>query len=312
MTPLLIMAMLAGVLAGGSASAERIDEVFKTNPEIQEVPKAKELPADIRGQVVLENVSFHYNGASDEKVLNRVSLTAKPGQTVAILGATGSGKSTLVNLIPRFYDVTDGKITIDGMDIRELTQDSILARVGITPQDTVLFSGTVRENISYGNPQASQEQVIEAAKAAQAHEFILGLPNGYETQIAQRGVNLSGGQKQRIAIARAILRKPKILILDDSTSSVDVETESKIQSALEKVMHESTKFIVAQRISTVLNADKIIVLDKGHIAAQGTHAELMSTSSIYREIYDSQLGDGNHLVREQIHSANEKGVPTND
>lgn len=296
MTPLLIMAMLANNFASGMASAERVYEVFETVPDIKDAPTARDVQKEIQGRVVFEGVSFYYNGACDEKVLEEINFEAEPGETVAVLGATGSGKSTLVNLIPRFYDVTGGKISIDGMDVRDITQDSLFAHIGVTPQETILFSGTVRENISYGKPDASLEEVQGAAKTAQAHDFIMELPHGYDTQIAQRGVNLSGGQKQRIAIARAILRKPKILILDDSTSSVDVETESEIQAAMAEVMRGSTSFIVAQRISTVLNADKIIVLDKGRIAAQGTHVDLMETSPIYKEIYDSQLGDGNHFV----------------
>jgi len=295
MTPLLIMAMLANVVASGMASAERLDEVLSTVPEIQDAPDAIKLPDSIEGRVEFEKVSFFYNGNCEEKVLDEINLTVEPGQNVAILGATGSGKSTLINLIPRFYDVSEGRVMVDGHDIRDIQQDSLLAHIGITPQETILFSGTVRENISYGKPNVSEEEVISAAKAAQAHDFIKGLPKGYDTQIAARGVNLSGGQKQRIAIARAILLKPEILILDDSTSSVDVETETKIQDALEKLIKESTTFVVAQRISTVLRADKIIVIDRGKIAAEGTHTELMKSSPIYREIYDSQLGDGNQL-----------------
>jgi ATP-binding cassette subfamily B protein len=292
MFPLMIMAMLANVLAAGNASAERIDEVLSDTPEVMDQPQAAVLPYDNRGQVVFKDVSFHYNGASDEPVLCGVNLTAEPGQTVAILGATGSGKTTLINLIPRFYDVTEGCVMIDGIDVREIAQDSLLTQVGVSLQEAILFSGSVRDNIRYGRPQASDEAVIAAAKAAQAHEFIMELPQGYDTDIAQRGVNLSGGQKQRIAIARALLVKPKILILDDSTSAVDVETETQIQAALEKLMVDRTSFVVAQRISTVLNADKIVVIDKGQIAAEGTHGELIKSSSIYQEIYDSQLGNG--------------------
>jgi ATP-binding cassette subfamily B protein len=261
-------------------------------PEVQDQPQAAILPDDIRGQVAFEDVSFHYNGSSDEPVLCGVNLTAEPGETVAILGATGSGKTTLINLIPRFYDVTGGSVTIDGVDVRDIAQDSLLSQIGVALQEAILFSGSVRENIRYGKPEASDEAVIAAANAAQAHEFIVELPQGYDTDIAQRGVNLSGGQKQRIAIARALLVKPKILILDDSTSAVDVETETQIQTALEKLMVDRTSFVVAQRISTVLNADKIIVIDKGQIAAEGTHGELIKSSSIYQEIYDSQLGNG--------------------
>jgi ATP-binding cassette subfamily B protein len=224
-----------------------------------------------------------------------VDLVAEPGETVAILGATGSGKTSLVNLVPRFYDVSDGYVTLDGVDLRQLQQDLLLEQVGVVPQETVLFSGTVRDNIRYGRPNATEEEVIIAAKTAQAHEFIMELPDGYDTHVEQRGMNFSGGQKQRLAIARALLLKPRVLILDDSTSSVDVETETHIQAAIEALQHKHTTFVVAQRISTVLNADKIIVMDQGQIMAQGTHKELLKSSPIYREIYESQLGSGNHL-----------------
>ena len=220
-------------------------------------------------------MNFHYNGAHDGLVLKGVDLVAEPGQTVAILGATGAGKSSLVNLVPRFYDVAAGRITWNGMDVRDVPQSELLMQVGMVPQETVLFSGSVRDNIRYGRPTASEEEVIAAAKAAQAHDFIMSLADGYDTRIEERGVNLSGGQKQRIAIARALLLRPSILILDDSTSSVDVETETRIQDAMKERLRGSTTFVVAQRISTVLHADKIVVLDQGRIVAQGTHAELM-------------------------------------
>jgi ATP-binding cassette subfamily B protein len=307
MTPLLIMAMLANHFASGMASAERVYEVFETMPDVKDDPHAEALPEHTEGRVAFENVDFYYNGACDEKVLEDISFEALPGETLAILGATGSGKSTLVNLIPRFYDVAAGRITLDGRDVRAIRQDDLFARIGVTPQDTVLFSGTVRENISYGNPRASLEEVVQAAKAAQAHDFIHELPRGYDTHIAQRGVNLSGGQKQRIAIARAILHKPRILILDDSTSSVDVETESRIQAAMADMRKGCTTFIVAQRISTVLNADNILVLDRGRIVAQGKHSELIQTSPIYKEIYESQLGNGSHLMPERTGGTTERG-----
>jgi ATP-binding cassette subfamily B protein len=298
MIPLMIMAMLSQALAGGFASAERVLQVLHEEPEVQDQSTAQELSKNTRPEVTFENVSFLYNGVSEETILDRISLTAKPGTTVAILGATGSGKSTLINLIPRFYDPTEGRVLIDGTDIKEIKQDSLLSQIGIVPQETILFAGSVKDNIRYGKPDASDQDVIAAAKTAQAHDFIMDLPEQYNTRVEQRGVNLSGGQKQRIAIARAILTQPNILILDDSTSSVDVETESKIQAELKNVLKGRTSFVVAQRISTVLNADKIIVIDKGKIAAEGTHQELLASSPLYKEIYDSQLGDGFNLAME--------------
>ncbi len=295
MTPLTMMTMLSNTWASGIASARRVDEVLDTVPEVQDAPDARPLPATARGRVVFENVSFHYNGNSDEPVLEGIDLTVEPGQTVAILGATGAGKSTLTSLVPRFYDVASGRVLVDDIDVRAIQADSLLAAIGIVPQDTTLFSGTVRDNIRYGNPAASDEEVIAAARAAQAHDFIMSFPQGYDSRVEQRGANLSGGQKQRLAIARALLTHPKILILDDSTSSVDVETETRIQEALEAQASRHTSLVVAQRISTVLKADKIVVLDRGRIAAQGTHRELLQSSPIYREIYDSQLGSGIRL-----------------
>ena len=290
--PLTIMVMLANVAAAGMASAERINEVLETVPEVQDEAQPLSLPEISQPRIVFENVSFHYNGSSDEEVLQNIDLVAEPGQTVAILGATGAGKSSLVSLVPRFYEAASGKITLNGVDIRKVRQEALMKHVGIVPQETVLFSGTVRDNIRYGKPDASEEEVVAAAQAAQAHEFILSLPQGYDTHIEERGANLSGGQKQRIAIARALLMRPSILILDDSTSSVDVATETKIQEALKEWMRGRTSFMVAQRISTVLNADKIVVIDEGRITAQGTHEQLMKSSPIYQEIYASQLGNG--------------------
>lgn len=296
--PLLIMANIANVWAAGIVSAGRLNEVLETAPEVQDEPEAPALPGTVRPQLAFEQVGFHYNSATDATILAGIDLLVEPGQTLAILGSTGAGKSTLVNLIPRFYDVRAGRILFGGADhsarydIRRVQQDSLLARIGIVPQESVLFSGTVRDNLRYGYPQASDDEVVAAAQVAQAHEFILGLPQGYDTRVEERGVNLSGGQKQRIAIARALLTRPDILILDDSTSSVDIETETRIQEGLETWMKGRTAIIVAQRISTVLKADKIIVLDKGRIAAAGTHRQLLHSSPIYQEIYASQLGNG--------------------
>ena len=292
MGPLGIMVMLANVVAAATASAERINEVLDTQPEVQDVPHPKSLPEGRAQRIRFEGVDFHYNGTNDGLVLNGVDLVAEPGQTVAILGATGAGKSSIVNLVPRFYDVAAGKITWNGVDVQDVRQSDLLTHLGIVPQETILFSGTVRDNIRYGKPDASEEEVVAAAKAAQAHDFIMGLADGYDTRIEERGVNLSGGQKQRLAIARALLLRPSVLILDDSTSSVDVETETKIQDAMKSWLKDSTSFVVAQRISTVLHADKILVVDEGQIVAQGTHGELMQSSPVYQEIYDSQLGDG--------------------
>lgn len=292
MGPLGIMVMLANVVAAASASAERINEVLDTIPEVQDVPESQKLSQERAKRIRFEGVDFRYNGTNDGLVLSRVDFVAEPGQTVAILGATGAGKSSIVNLVPRFYDVVSGKITWNDVDVRDVRQSDLLLDVGIVPQETILFSGSVRENIRFGRPGASEEEVIAAAKAAQAHDFITNLPNGYDTRVEERGVNLSGGQKQRLAIARALLLRPAVLILDDSTSSVDVETETKIQDAMRSWLKDSTSFVVAQRISTVLHADQILVVDDGKIVAQGTHSDLMRTSAVYQEIYDSQLGDG--------------------
>ncbi len=288
---LIMVSQMVIQMARAEASAKRIQEVLEKQPGIQDSPEAlKDLK--LRGQVSFENVTFSYDGNGSEPVLRGISFRAEPGQTVAVLGTTGAGKSSLVNLIPRFYDVTSGRITVDGKDVRDLDQEALRRQIGVVLQETVLFSGTIRDNIRYGRPNAGEDEVIAAAKAAQAHEFISTLPDGYDTLLGQRGVNLSGGQKQRIAIARALLLKPVVLILDDSTSSVDIETESKIQEALDKMQQPRTSFVIAQRISTVLKADKILILEDGQIAAEGTHQELLTSSPIYREIYDSQLGNG--------------------
>jgi ATP-binding cassette, subfamily B, multidrug efflux pump len=290
--PLTMMTQLSNTWANGLASLRRINEVIDTEPEVWESPNALSAPES--ADVSFERVDFRYRGEAKVSVLDSVSFKAEPGIMVAILGATGSGKSSLVNLIPRFYDVTGGAVKIGGRDVRDMKEASLLGLVAIVPQESILFSGTVRDNIRYGKPDASQEEVVAAARTAQAHEFILALPQGYDTHIEERGSNLSGGQKQRIAIARAAIMKPDILIMDDSTSAVDVETETKIQTSLKEFLVGSTCFVVAQRISTVLNADKILVLDEGRIVAEGRHAELLESSPIYREIYDSQLGGGVH------------------
>ena len=294
MFSVIVLSSMAGQISAAEASAKRIFQSIDEEPKIKEKPEAVRLDS-VDGRLVFEGVSFSYGVDGGLPVLSNVNFVAEPGETVAILGATGSGKSTLVHLIPRFYDVTSGKVTINGVDLRDLSLETLRKAVGISLQETILFSGTIRDNIRYGRPDAIEEEVISAAKAAQAHEFITSFRDGYDTIVGQRGVNLSGGQKQRITIARVLLVKPKIMILDDSTSAVDVETEIKIEEALESIMRDSTNIIIAQRISTVLNADKILVLDKGSIADVGSHTELLESSPIYREIYDSQLGGGVQL-----------------
>ncbi len=289
--PLLFFSIMAAQLSAADASAKRIYEVLDSKPKITEKPEAIPLK-DIDGRIAFENVCFSYSKDCKEPVLSQISFVAEPGKTIAILGATGSGKTTLVNLIPRFYDTTKGRVTIDGIDVRDITIQSLRENIAVSLQEPILFSGTVKENIAYGKPDALADDIDSVAKASQTLEFIKSLPKGYESDVGPRGAGLSGGQKQRIAIARALIVKPKILILDDSTSSVDVQIEAKIQEALEKLMGKSTIFIIAQRISTVLKADKIIILEKGKIAAIGDHTQLIRESPIYKEIYDSQLGGG--------------------
>jgi ATP-binding cassette subfamily B protein len=281
--------MMVGFISSADASAQRVFEVLDSQPEVKESPNAMAIPK-MKGKVVFEQVSFSYGNTGNEMVLENIDLSVSPGDRVAFVGATGSGKSTLINLIPRFYDVTQGKILIDEKDVKEITLDSLRKNIGVVLQESVLFSGTVRENIRYGNQAATDEEVISVAKIAQAHDFIMGFPDGYDTWVGQRGVNLSGGQKQRLAIARALLIDPNILILDDSTSSVDLETEAKLREALKDFMKNRTTLIIAQRISSVMDADKIVVLDRGRIAGTGTHRELLETNQIYREIYQSQMG----------------------
>jgi len=285
-----MMTLLSNTWAAGLVSLRRLDEIFDTVPDVRDAPDAVTLAATAQPRVAFDEVSFAYHGANNEPVLTDVSLDARPGQTVAILGATGAGKSTLVNLIPRFYDATAGRVLIDEHDVKTVTHDSLLSLAGVVPQEAILFSGTVRDNIRYGRPDAPEDEVLAAAQAAQAHEFISRLPRGYDAPVEPRGANFSGGQKQRLALARALLLRPRLLILDDSTSAVDVRTEIEIQNALEADKAGRTTFVVAQRISTVLKADQILVLDKGRVVARGTHRELLASSAVYREIYDSQLG----------------------
>ena len=274
-------------LGQASASAGRIFEILDAKSDVTDKPGAQTLPA-VTGTVKFEDVTFRYFN-SGAPVLSHVTFEARPGQTVALLGATGSGKTTIINLLPRFYDPTEGRILVDGHDLRDITLDSLRSQIGIVLQETTLFSGTIRDNIAFGRPDATMAEVVAAAQAAAAHEFIESFPLGYETPVGERGTTLSGGQKQRLAIARALLLDPRILILDDSTSSVDLTTEAKIQTALDRLMKGRTSFVIAQRISTVMAADEILVLDQGTVVARGQHADLMEDSPIYAEIYRSQL-----------------------
>jgi ABC-type multidrug transport system fused ATPase/permease subunit len=284
--PVRRMGMIVPVVAMATAAGERIFEILDARSDVEEAPDAVPLPA-VQGHVRFEGVSFAYFGR--HRVLEDVSFEALPGQVIALLGATGSGTSTIINLIPRFYDPTEGRITLDGDDIRGVMLSSLRDQIGIVLQETTLFAATVGENIAFGRPDASEASIIMAAQAAQAHDFIMDMPLGYDTRVGERGVTLSGGQKQRIAIARALLKDPRILILDDATSSVDTETEQLIQKALERLMHGRTSFVIAQRLSTVRLADLILLLDRGRVVARGTHEELLRTSGLYAEIYYRQL-----------------------
>ena len=287
MMPVRMLGAIINTSQEAMASGRRIFEILDTKSEVEESPDARPLPP-IKGHIRFENVSFGYE-TSDVLVLRNFSLDVQPGETVALLGATGSGKSTVINLIPRFYDPTSGRITVDGLDIRDITLESLRRQIGIVLQETFLFASSLKGNISYGKTDATMEQIIAVAKAANIHDFIASLPKGYDTEIGERGVTLSGGEKQRVAIARALLMDPRILILDDSTSSVDTETEHLIQNALEMVMKGRTTFVIAQRLSTVKRADKIVVLEGGEVVEQGTHEELLEKGGIYADIYNMQF-----------------------
>ncbi|KAF0195363.1 MAG: ATP-binding cassette subfamily B bacterial [Bacillota bacterium] len=284
--PIRMIGWLVNMATQASAAGQRVFEILDTKSDVTEQPEAREL-TNVTGRVRFEKVSFSYDGGN--LVLDNLNIDAQPGETIALLGATGSGKSSIINLIPRFYDVTHGRVTIDGTDVRDVTLQSLRANIGIVLQETFLFSATIRDNIAYGKPGATDPEVITAAKAARIHDFIMTLPEGYQALVGERGVGLSGGQKQRVAIARALLMDPKVLILDEATSSVDTETEYFIQQAFNELMKNRTTFVIAQRLSTVKNAQQIIVLDNGNIGEQGTHQELLHAGGVYREIYEMQF-----------------------
>mgnify|MGYP000988379716 FL=1 len=275
-----------GAIQKAMAGADRVFAIMDLPETIANHPDAKELPP-VKGEVVFDDVTFAYKEGAN--ALSHVSLAASPGQMVAFVGPSGAGKSTIANLIPRFYDVSSGAIRIDGYDVRAVTMESLRRQIGIVPQETMLFSTTVRENIRYGRLDATEEEIVQAAKDANAHDFIMALPKGYDTKIGERGLNLSGGQRQRIAIARAILKDPRILILDEATSALDTESEKIVQAALDRLMVGRTSFVIAHRLSTVFNADQIYVIDGGRIHEHGTHEELLAAGGLYSNLYNIQF-----------------------
>jgi ATP-binding cassette subfamily B protein len=289
MFSLIMVSMMYVMVPRAQASAARINEVLEMEPEIVDTDKPCKADKQ-RGYIEFKEVVFSYPGA-EEPAISNISFIAKPGEVTAIIGGTGSGKSTLINLIPRFYNVDSGSVLVDGVDVRDMTQKELREKIGFVPQTAVLFSGTIADNIRYGKKDASDEEIQHAAVTAQAKEFIMEMKDGYASEIAQGGTNVSGGQKQRISIARALVRKPEIYIFDDSFSALDFKTEVRLRAALMKETAESTVIIVAQRVSTVMGADRIIVLDNGEVAGMGKHKELYNTCEVYREIVSSQLSE---------------------
>ena len=284
------------MLGESRASAERVFEILDARSEVEDEPGATEL-GSVNGEVVFDRVTFSYIGRS--RVLSDISFRVEAGQVVALLGPTGSGKSTIINLIPRFYDVTSGAIKIDDIPVRSVTLESLRRQIGIVLQETMLFGSTIRENIAFGRPEASEEEIEAAAEAAAAHEFIMSIPDGYDTEVGERGVTLSGGQRQRIAIARALIRNPRILILDEATSSLDTVSESKVQEALSYLMKDRTTFVIAHRLSTIKNADKIVVLKEGRVEQIGKHDELIEQEGAYRELYDPKWAKEQQRQRDE-------------
>ena len=284
--PLKNLSMVIGQWVNASAGFERVSDVVEAPVTVKDLPDAEDHKIE-RGEIIFKDVSFGY--VPNTPALNKVSVDVKPGEKIAILGATGSGKTTLIYLVPRFYDIISGSLTIDGIDIKNYKIASLRKQIGLVLQDVFLFSGTIRDNIAFGNPAASNDEVVKAAKLAQIHDFIESLPEKYDTIIGERGVTLSGGQKQRVTIARALLTDPKILILDDSLSFVDAKTEHEIQQAIDEAMRGRTTLMIAQRLSTIKNADRIIVLENGEIVELGSHSELMAVNGIYKRIYETQF-----------------------
>jgi len=283
--------MLMPQIVSAEASAGRLKEIWDTVPDVQDTKKAPSYAPDkVEGKIVFENVNFRYDPKAETDTLKNINLTIEPGQTVAFLGANGSGKSTLVAMIPRFYDASSGRVMIDGVDVKEIPQENLRNIVSVALQKAFLFSGTIVENIRFGRPEGSYDDAKAAAQVADADSFVTAQQDQYDARVARKGQNFSGGQQQRLSMARAFTVRPKILILDDSTSAVDVETEGRILDALPKFLSGVTRLIVASRVSTALAADKIVVLDKGEIVAMGTHRELINSSPLYQDIFDSQLG----------------------